>query len=426
MIPGQHLDGTRKGSSQHASFSDEIGGWAAERKAIGPVRDRFALAARLEEPQELFEAAARRLSHCGDIMSFESCGHMGHPARLVNGGWCNVRFCPRCDKRRAVVNGRRIADRIRLALAENPNAFVAFVTLTVSNVTDAQGAWDAVQPHWRWLWHQRTTAQRSAHAAARRLLAPALGGVVCYETTYNAKDRTYHPHLHALLITTAPIPIRAKGDRPGLADVWCERTGAATWAQQVQGIKPREGDRHAQALSDAIAEVCKYPTKAAKLPEASPDAEGDPLTSLWLALRGKRLMQPFGCLLGLELSDADEGDGTELNDGENDGPNCPACGGMRLQHVAEWRGNTYRVAGADRRSVDPETGELTRGRVVDPPDAELRLCSEHRRAVEHARRAAVWRLHEDLSLPTLIARHTDHPRGIRFGMDVCDENGGDQ
>jgi hypothetical protein len=94
----------------------------------------------------------------------------------------------------------------------------------------------------------------------------------------------FHVHIHAL-VDMAYTP------QPALAEVWRDVTGASGDAGEIVDVRRiRGGDR--DEVEDALAEITGYVTKPPEFQNIEDEVE------VMLALKGSRLVQPFGELHG--------------------------------------------------------------------------------------------------------------------------------
>lgn len=172
-----------------------------------------------------------------------------------------------------------------------------FITLTFRNVArlvehDSNGRMianvltDQVQKAWRTM---RETARRRPNSAAGRLWSVVKGGVRVIEITQNPRDKSWHPHLHILVLSDVSFI-----DKAELSQLWEHYSDA--YITDVRAV---------QNSSKAMKELVKYITK----PGMSHHKNGggqqlqkmrpEHLEELADAVRYKRLIQPFGLFLSL-------------------------------------------------------------------------------------------------------------------------------
>jgi len=108
------------------------------------------------------------------------------------------------------------------------------------------------------------------------------GALVALEVTFNEREKTWHPHLHAVLDAPSYLPWEE------LMAAWRKVTGAKDGESRTCWI--------GAADSAAIRELVKYVTKTAPLAR-HPEA----LEELLRATRRMRMLRSYGSLYGLRL-----------------------------------------------------------------------------------------------------------------------------
>lgn len=235
--------------------------------------------------------------------------------KLKTANFCRLRLCPMCNWRRSLkLFGQvsRIADKI---LNNVPSTRFIFVTLTVRNCEAAElpTILDSMNKGFQLL-----TQKKQTFAPAAKLKASLIGYLKAVEITYNAKENTYHPHLHCIFAVKQGYFTGAgyikKSNYQGL------------WRQalkldyepivHVENIK--------NGTSKAVAEVAKYPTKTADLLSIEDKKQAAKAVALLhRTLKGRRLIT-FGGVFAqvkkdLKLEDVDGNNADLLHiDGDNE------------------------------------------------------------------------------------------------------------
>lgn len=196
---------------------------------------------------------------------------------VVRARYCDHRLCPWC----CVGRSQRYAETLVPNVAEHFKAKPAMATFTID---DRPG-------------------ERLSAAAARILdafkklqrrkdwKAHVRGGLRSFEVTRNHAGGTWHVHLHVLL----DVDWFAQEE---LLALWREcLTGDPEGWVRLRGAPPRQvGGVNIKRVDDAM-EVCKY---VAKGNEAVGWPPAD-LRELLAWMRGRRLLQTFGCLHGIKV-----------------------------------------------------------------------------------------------------------------------------
>lgn len=253
-----------------------------------------------------------------------------------------------------------------------------FLTLTLRNVEhlyekDADGrlTWhvlrDAIGRAWR---RMRETARRRPDSAAGRLWRHIVGGVKVVEITWNKHAQTWHPHMHVLVLADVSFI-----DGRQLAELW-ERYADA-YIVDIRAV-----DGHAKSLRELV----KYATKPV-MSHAKGDKPGHlgaphRWRELAAALRGRRLIDTFGCLRDLPKSEVgpapalepvthtlhvwQRGRQTWVAKAAWEGPG-PITGAHAAQAASQWRVIWSDLDAATARALSVWPIDLIPEDVWDPP-----------------------------------------------------------
>jgi hypothetical protein len=231
---------------------------------------------------------AAKLSHCGHWLVFRHY-YTVDKVRLHSADFCKKHLlCPFCAIRRGAKYLKAYSDKLSVVLKDAPRLQAYMVTVTVKDGPDLIERFE----HLRDAMRRMTQARRDhlkAPAKNRHVeFAKALGGVHSIEAKRGSGSGLWHPHAHMIwLCYEAP-------DAAKLSREWHDWTGDSF----VVDVRPF----HDQAdLVSGFMEVFKYALKFSELP----------LGDNWAAfeqLSGKRLVDAFGVLRGVEVPDdlADE------------------------------------------------------------------------------------------------------------------------
>jgi len=252
------------------------------------------------------------VGHCGGRTSrHDACGR---PSWLPNS--CAMPLCPWYQQSRAQRAGKVLHKLWVNGAIVNPK----FATFTTQNVDDLASGW---------------ADQRRALSALHRrayIKARCRGGFRSLETTVNQETGQWHAHAHELLdgdfIAQLPQTDIAynlksgqwviKAEHPGLARLWTEECQGMR--RQADGKRvPRYPTLYRKDINldcpedwylvniksadyGAISEIAKYVAKGDEIVQAGP---GHVVTYL-MARRGKRMLQGFGSLFNVSLSEYEE------------------------------------------------------------------------------------------------------------------------
>lgn len=250
-----------------------------------------------------FRKRAALMAKCGDYLAFgqhvdTETGEVTR--RLDAANFCRDRLCPMCQWRKSLVTFSQLSAIMDRIDAERPGLVPVFLTLTMRNVA-SDGLADGVThilKAWGTLTAKRTNPQFNAIMA---------GWFRALEITYNAKDRTWHPHIHAVLLMppeyfTDPALYR---DHAAWVAEW--RKALRADYDPVVDIRTIKNDR-----AKAVAEVSKYAVKPGEWisdDECVTDANVELLATV---LRGRRLVAFGGLMMqarkALKQVDAEKAD----------------------------------------------------------------------------------------------------------------------
>jgi plasmid rolling circle replication initiator protein Rep len=137
---------------------------------------------------------AARVEHCAQVLEFARdppAETAERKLKLTSTWFCRVRHCPVCQWRRALQWQARLYQALPRLMVDYPDARFVFLTLTVKNcpVTALRVTLLTLARAW-----QRLTQLRCW---------PAIGWIRAMEITRSQRDRSAHPHVHALLMVPA-------------------------------------------------------------------------------------------------------------------------------------------------------------------------------------------------------------------------------
>lgn len=281
---------TEKENPQFEGFLAEDSILGADEAQVLPARlERYSIAHRralhmAKYAADLSEAKiSRKLTDCGHWLLFRDYYTTGN-IRLHSGKFCSLTtLCPLCAIRRGAKLMKAYLDKLAIVQAEQPGLQAFLVTFTIKNGPD-------LSERFR---HLRAAMKRMTQARRDHLKAPtknkhvefakAVGGVHSVESKRGENSQEWHPHAHMIWLCHE-VPDAAK-----LAAEWKHWTGDSF----VVDVRPFTNQ---DDLVGGFLEVFKYALKFSELP----------LVDNWQAyvsLKGKRLVDSFGCLRGVEVPD---------------------------------------------------------------------------------------------------------------------------
>ena len=209
------------------------------------------------------------------IIRFESCGDtiIEDNGKIVGANYCKNRLCPVCAYHRSI---RCFAEtKSMIEDLKDCGYKYLFATFTIRNMESlSQGINDCINGFYQ-LQHQRQF-KKSFRGCIRTL-----------EISYNSKDNTFHPHIHAILAVSKDY-----FDNPKLyieQDKLC-----AMWKTACKlDYTPICDIRLIKGTDKAIAEVSKYTVKPLEVLEH--DTKEQTYIELYNATYGRRLRAEIGC-----------------------------------------------------------------------------------------------------------------------------------
>jgi hypothetical protein len=285
LSEGILADSSEQGACGVAALPNRLGRYAVAHQRALQMAD-YALQ---QGEKKLYE----KLTHCGHWLIFRHY-YTVDTVRLHAADFCKKHLlCPLCAIRRGAKYLKAYMAKLQTVQAENPGLQAYMVTVTVK---DGPDLWERFR-HLRGAMKCMTQARRDhlkAPAKNRHVeFAKALGGVHSIEAKRGENSGQWHPHAHMVwLCHEAP-------DAAKLSAEWHGWTGDS----YIVDVRPF----HQADIASGFAEVFKYALKFSELP----------LQDNWDAfetLSNKRLVDSFGCLRGVEVSEdfADDELGDDL------------------------------------------------------------------------------------------------------------------
>ena len=139
-----------------------------------------------------YDDIAWRIEKCGISLMFRECSVQPekHPKKLVDGDFCRDRMCSQCQWRKSM---RQFSVAVKVgheAKRRYPGVNFLFLTLTIPNVIleELGDAIDILFVGWKNLYRRKEVAKC------------LIGYHRALEISYNVKENTFHPHIHAALL----------------------------------------------------------------------------------------------------------------------------------------------------------------------------------------------------------------------------------
>lgn len=223
-----------------------------------------------------------KLRTCGALLAFRNYIQSGE-FKLSQGMFCSQHLlCPVCAQLRAGRSVTKYFERVQLVVGKSR------ITHAIATVKDGPSLKERFN-HAVSSFNTLLQKARKARSGGRHVteFSKVRGGVASIEIKRGANSKTWHPHIHAILLQDEKIDMQA------LWNEWATITGDSTNFK----IYATRGDPLA-----AFCEVFKYAMKFSEMTVSDNwEAFG--------ALSGKRLLRPFGALWGVKVPEelTDEG-----------------------------------------------------------------------------------------------------------------------
>lgn len=264
------------------------------------------------------------VANCSNALGIKYCPTCGRVH--VDVSWCcRHRLCPLCALRRSRRIGRQALDAFD-ALRQRgnlDNTRLYLLTLTQRNVEPVHLA-DEIGGLLAALKSIRHTAD------SRRFV---IGSARNIEVTYNARSRTFHPHVHMIVILSGNA-----SDNLSTAAYW-----RSVWRRVMKlDYDPICDIRPIEDTQGAVCEVSKYCIKPSSIYGLNlPDAELDMVVStLNSALAGRRLVSYTGIWRSIRAELKQREPDEELE--HDDASDVCGCGAALMDAVLKWDGLEYR------------------------------------------------------------------------------------
>lgn len=239
------------------------------------------------------QSLVERLSSCGEVLKFIQ--QQDGSLKLYQAYFCKNKLCPMCNWRRSMKYSYQTSRIVDEAIKQEPKARFLFLTLTVRNVSGDD------------LNKTLTSLTQSFDRLFRRAKVKKnlLGYLRSVEVTHNEKEKTYHPHIHVLMMIR---PSYFKGGGYISQKEWGEMWSQSLKVNYFPIVDIRVVKQSYHGIEKAIVETAKYPVKPMDLDVTDKQVVDD----LYQGLYRKRQLG-FGGLFKaikkqLALDDIENGD----------------------------------------------------------------------------------------------------------------------
>jgi hypothetical protein len=225
-----------------------------------------------------------RVMQCGDWLHFRDYFTV-QQIKLVRSNFCkNHLVCGFCAIRRASRAMASYLERYKTVRKAQPELRPYLVTLTVKNGPNLPERLSHLFANLRKLHRRRTRKNQPS------VMHQVAGGVYSVEVTHDAKTTGWHPHAHAIWLSSSYPTATA------VSKEWHAITGDS-FIVDVEPLRAEQQETDdVDPYAGGFAECFKYAMKPAQL---GPNL----LAIAYPALAAKRLMGSFGCFRGVPEPD---------------------------------------------------------------------------------------------------------------------------
>ncbi|WP_347229895.1 protein rep [Streptococcus thermophilus] len=241
-----------------------------------------------------------RVISCGDTLQFIQ--NQDGNLKLYQAYFCKNKLCPMCNWRRSMKYSYQTSRIVDEAIKQSPKGCFLFLTLTVKNVEG-----EALNSTISQL--TKSFDRLFKRAKVQRNL---LGYLRSVEVTHNENNKTYHPHIHVLMMVR-PSYFQSKKDYITQKE-WSDMWSNSLKVDYTPMIDIRTVKETGKGLRGAVLETAKYPMKPIKLDVENKQVVDD----LYNGLYRKRQLGYGGLFKTIKkqlaLDDAENGDLVHTSD----------------------------------------------------------------------------------------------------------------
>lgn len=207
--------------------------------------------------------------------------------KFVKTYWCENRFCPLCQRRKAKQYRYRFYKALEILKQDYPRSRWLFLTLSATNVSTDQlrNSFKALNEGVKKLWKVSGMAKY------------VQGYVISREFTWSEVEGNWNQHVHILLLVRPSYFTKGYLTQQELLQHWQDVLGTpylpTLWIQTIKDYSTKK-ERGERPIEEAILEVYKYCTKVY---DFIPREGYDPIAA-------KRLQELDRVLKGMRSSDA--------------------------------------------------------------------------------------------------------------------------
>lgn len=301
-----------------------------------------------EDVADIFERKAKAVQSCSTVWVGQECSICGKLHTMHTWG-CKDRLCPICSTRRSRVLASQSQQIIPKVISDGEGD-ATLVTLTIKNIHGAElpSAITRMLEGWA-ACTQSYDMRKSVDGWARSL-----------EITYNEQTNTFHPHIHAIVLSPE--------ERWMDTEYWERRWKTACALDYTPVVDARQIKKGTQG--HAILEVSKYITKTgALIDRLSPGMLSCVVEPLAMSIRARRLTAYGGDWAAerrkLHLKDPEAMSDIELSEADRDcSKNTIICCGTECKLIMlDWLGMQYdKFYPADMSNDEKTANAIFRGK----------------------------------------------------------------
>lgn len=283
------------------------GGILVDKSSQGKERDwrgRKVLSLRLADifkELQYKKTFVERVVSCGETLRFIQ--NQDGSLKLYQAYFCKNKLCPMCNWRRSMKYAYQTSRIVDEAIKQEPKGRFLFLTLTVKNVEG-----EALNSTISQL--TKSFDRLFKRAKVQRNL---LGYLRSVEVTHNESDKTYHPHIHVLMMVK-PNYFSGRGNNYITQKEWGDMWSQSLKVSYTPMVDIRTVKETGKGLRGAVLETAKYPTKPIKLDVDNKQVVDD----LYNGLYRKRQLGYGGIFKEIKkrlaLDDAENGDLVHMSD----------------------------------------------------------------------------------------------------------------
>lgn len=283
------------------------GGILVDKSSQGKERDwrgRKVLSLRLADifkELQYKKTFVERVVSCGETLRFIQ--NQDGSLKLYQAYFCKNKLCPMCNWRRSMKYAYQTSRIVDEAIKQEPKGRFLFLTLTVKNVEG-----EALNSTISQL--TKSFDRLFKRAKVQRNL---LGYLRSVEVTHNESDKTYHPHIHVLMMVK-PNYFSGRGNNYITQKEWGDMWSQSLKVSYTPMVDIRTVKETGKGLRGAVLETAKYPTKPIKLDVENKQVVDD----LYNGLYRKRQLGYGGIFKEIKkrlaLDDAENGDLVHMSD----------------------------------------------------------------------------------------------------------------